>query len=252
MNELLENYILADGTIISISLGLEYHFASNSPVRQATIQLAVRKRLSPTKWAPCQVQLQFQQLCRINIFEDFSSASYSDIVLTQLPDTTWYLSLDPFGNTSEPHEQDNLIIMANQLTLKEVLQPKTVDATQDKLLVERYIEAYNRFDMRGMLACLHPEVRFEHSTNGDVTVRLESKEAFESQAIRAAAWFAERTQRIMNLHWQDGQVEAAIDYHAVTATDLPNGVKAGTTLQFSGRSRFSFRDGLIAFIQDFS
>ncbi|RZK36119.1 MAG: hypothetical protein EOO57_07785 [Hymenobacter sp.] len=121
MNELLENYILADGTIISISLGLEYQFTSNSPVRQAIIQLAVRKRLSPTKWIPCQIQLQFHQLCRIKVLEDFSSASYSDIVLKQLSDTTWYLSLDPFGNTGEPHEQDNLVIVANQLTLKEVI-----------------------------------------------------------------------------------------------------------------------------------
>lgn len=127
-----------------------------------------------------------------------------------------------------------------------------MDTTQAKMLVEQYIEAYNRFDVPGMLACLHPEVQFEHSTNGVVTVRLDSKEAFESQAIRAVAWFAERTQRIMALRWQDEQAEATIDYFAVTATDLPNGVKAGTTLSFFGRSQFSFRDGLIAFIQDFS
>jgi ketosteroid isomerase-like protein len=127
-----------------------------------------------------------------------------------------------------------------------------MDAMQAQLLVERYIEAYNRFDVPGMLACLQPDVQFEHSTNGDVTVRLDSKEAFESQAIRAAAWFAERTQCITALRWLGEQAEADIDYHAVTATDLPNGIKAGTTLRFSGQSRFLFRDGLIAFIQDFS
>lgn len=127
-----------------------------------------------------------------------------------------------------------------------------MDATQAKVLVESYLDAYNRFDVPGMLACLQPDVRFEHSTNGDVTVRLDSKDAFESQAIRAAAWFSERTQRITAFHWQDERAEADIDYFAVTATDLPNGVKAGTTLHFAGRSRFSFRDGLIAFIQDFS
>lgn len=127
-----------------------------------------------------------------------------------------------------------------------------MDATQAQLLVERYIKAYNCFDVPGMLACLQPDVQFEHSTNGDVTVRLDSKEAFESQAIRAAAWFAERTQRITALRWLGEQAEADIDYHAVTATDLPNGIKTGTTLNFSGQSRFSFRNGLIAFIQDFS
>lgn len=127
-----------------------------------------------------------------------------------------------------------------------------MDAAQAQALVERYIDAYNRFDVPGMLACLHPEVQFEHSTNGDVTVRLDGKAAFEAQATRAAAWFAERTQRVTAFRWQGEQAEADIDYFAVTATDLPNGVKAGTTLNFSGRSRFSFRDELIAFIQDFS
>jgi ketosteroid isomerase-like protein len=127
-----------------------------------------------------------------------------------------------------------------------------MDATQAQVLVDKYIEAYNGFDVPGMLACLHPDVQFEHSTNGDVTVRLDGKAAFEAQATRAAAWFRERTQHVTTFRWQDEQADAAIDYFAITSTDLPNGIKAGTTLQFSGRSVFSFRDELIAFIQDFS
>lgn len=127
-----------------------------------------------------------------------------------------------------------------------------MDATQAEKLVDSYIEAYKGFDVPGMLACLHPDVQFEHSTNGDVTVRLDGRAAFEAQATRAAAWFSERTQHVTAFRWQDEQAEAAIDYFAITATDLPNGIKAGTTLQFSGRSVFSFRDELIAFIQDFS
>jgi ketosteroid isomerase-like protein len=127
-----------------------------------------------------------------------------------------------------------------------------MDATQAEKLVDSYIEAYNGFDVPGMLACLHPDVQFEHSTNGDVTVRLEGKAAFEAQATRAAVWFSERTQHVTAFRWQDEQADVAIDYFAITATDLPNGIKAGTTLQFSGRSVFSFRDELIAFIQDFS
>jgi hypothetical protein len=127
-----------------------------------------------------------------------------------------------------------------------------MDAMQAKMLVDKYVEAYNSFDVPGMLAGLHPEVQFEHSTNGDVTVRLEGKAAFEAQAIRAAAWFTERKQHVTAFRWQDEQAEVNVDYFAITATDLPNGIKAGATLQFSGRSSFSFRDELIAFIQDFS
>jgi ketosteroid isomerase-like protein len=127
-----------------------------------------------------------------------------------------------------------------------------MDAMQAKMLVNKYVEAYNGFDVPGILACLHPDVQFEHSTNGDVTVRLEGKAAFEAQATRAAAWFTERKQHVTAFRWQDEQAEVDVDYFAITATDLPNGIKAGTTLQFSGRSVFCFRDKLIALIQDFS
>ena len=127
-----------------------------------------------------------------------------------------------------------------------------MNVMQAEVLIDKYIEAYNGFDVPGMLACLHSDVQFEHSTNGDVTVRLDGKAAFEAQATRAAAWFMERTQHVTAFRWQDEQAEANIDYFAITATDLPNGIKAGTILQFSGRSIFSFRDELIAFIQDFS
>ncbi|MVN76332.1 nuclear transport factor 2 family protein [Hymenobacter sp. HMF4947] len=127
-----------------------------------------------------------------------------------------------------------------------------MDATQAEMLVVKYIEAYNFLNVPGMLACLHTDVKFEHSTNGDVTVRLDGKAAFEAQATRAAAWFMERNQYITAFRWQDEQAEVDIDYFAITATDLPNGIKPGTILQFSGRSVFTFRDELIAFIQDFS
>ncbi len=120
MSELLENYILSDGEIISLILSLDYQFISNSLNRQVTIELKIRKRLSMTQWVPCKIQLQFQQIRQIKIFEDFSSISYSDIVLKQLPDKAWYLSLDPHSNTGEPHEQDNIVVIADLLIVKEL------------------------------------------------------------------------------------------------------------------------------------
>lgn len=127
-----------------------------------------------------------------------------------------------------------------------------MDAIRAQAAIGSYLDAYNSFNVAGMLAGLHPDVQFEHSTNGEVTVRLDGKAAFEAQATRAAAWFTERTQRVTAFRWQDEQAEADIDYVAITATDLPNGMQAGTVLSFSGRSRFSFREGLIVLIQDFS
>lgn len=120
MSELLKDYVLSDGEIVLFSLSLDYQFVSTSLNRQATIELKIRKRLSTTELVPCQIQLKFQQIRQIKVFEDFSSVSYSDIVLKQLPGSEWYLSLDPYGNTNEPHEQDNLVLIARFLTVKEL------------------------------------------------------------------------------------------------------------------------------------
>ena len=119
-------------------------------------------------------------------------------------------------------------------------------------MIDEYIEAYNCLDVPGMLACLHRDIQFEHLVNGIVTMRLSGRAAFEAQATRAAAWFMERQQYVTAFQWQDGRAEVAIDYFAITAAELPDGTKPGTILQFAGRSSFSFRDGLIIFIQDAS
>ena len=48
------------------------------------------------------------------------------------------------------------------------------------------------------------------------------------------------------------QAVATIAFRAVVAADLPNGLKNGQVLNFSGRSEFEFQDGTIARVTDIS
>ena len=121
-----------------------------------------------------------------------------------------------------------------------------------KQLVESYIEAYNSFDVAAMLSCLHPGVTFENVSGDTVTLRIDGKEEFEAQAQQAIGWFMERQQHIKAFYFQENRAEADIDYFGIIAVDLPNGLKAGTVLQLTGQSVFTFRDGLIASIKDIS
>jgi ketosteroid isomerase-like protein len=127
-----------------------------------------------------------------------------------------------------------------------------MEALGAKFLVEHYIEAYNRFDVSDMLSCIHPDVTFENLSDGIVTHRAEGKRAVEGQAQQAVRWFMERNQHVKAFHFQDNRAEVDIDYFAITAVDLPNGLKAGTVLQLTGTSIFTFRDELIDSIQDIS
>ncbi|HEX8428374.1 nuclear transport factor 2 family protein [Hymenobacter sp.] len=128
-----------------------------------------------------------------------------------------------------------------------------MDLSQAQLLVNSYIEGYNDSDVAGMLACLQPDIIFENIENSRVTLRLDGKAAFEDQASKSVGWFMERHQQVTAFRFEDGRAEADIDYFAITSVDLPKyGLKAGTILQFTSKSIFTFRDNLIDSIQDIS
>ena len=127
-----------------------------------------------------------------------------------------------------------------------------MDSLQARQLIDSYLDAYNCFELEGMLACLHPEVIFENVEKGEITLCLRGKAAFETQAAQALEWFMERSQHVTAFHFQQGRAVADIDYFAITAVELPNGVKPGTVFQLAGQSIFTFRDGLIVSITDIS
>ncbi|AHJ99412.1 nuclear transport factor 2 family protein [Hymenobacter swuensis] len=127
-----------------------------------------------------------------------------------------------------------------------------MDSYQAKKLVTDYIEAYNRFDVAGMMAPLHDEVTFRNVAGGEVSLTTHGKAEFQAQAEQAKQYFSQREQRVTDWQIADNRVEVLIDYSAVAAMDFPNGLKTGDTLQLQGKSVFQFADGKIIAIDDIS
>ena len=121
-----------------------------------------------------------------------------------------------------------------------------------KQLIEAYIEAYNRFDVAGMLAPLRDDVIFQNVANGEITLTLSGKEAFRQQAEQATQYFSVREQRVTDWQVNGELVEVAIDYKAVAAIEFPNGLKPGDSLHLQGKSVFQVEDGQIISIEDIS
>jgi len=119
-------------------------------------------------------------------------------------------------------------------------------------MVRAYLDAYNRKDVAGMLSCLTDDMTFEHVSNGAEPVRVEGKPAFAALARHSAEAFRERHQAVREVVVGADSVAIAVDYRAVVAADLPNGLKAGQRLALQGTSFFTIRDGRIARIVDFS
>ena len=119
-----------------------------------------------------------------------------------------------------------------------------------RALIERYVAAYNAFDVPGMLALLHPDVTFQNVAAGEVTAQAHGLDEFRELAERAATLFASRRQTIRRYVPEGEGASIEIDYEGVLAADLGPALRAGDTLRLTGRSTFRVRDGRIASIVD--
>ena len=113
------------------------------------------------------------------------------------------------------------------------------DASQQDL-INRYLAAYNAFDIEAMLAQLEPGICFENFSGGQLTAETSGIEAFRQLAEQSKGQFAEREQRITGLAREGDVLVADIAWRGRLARDIPDGPKAGTVLEMSGRSEFGF------------
>jgi hypothetical protein len=117
-------------------------------------------------------------------------------------------------------------------------------------LIDRYLAAYNGFDVEAMLAVLSPDVRFENYSADELTAQASGIDEFRRLAEQSTSIFAEREQRIAALESDGNTIIARIDFHGRLAADIPGGPPAGTVLDLHGESVFTFNDGLISVIVD--
>jgi len=117
-------------------------------------------------------------------------------------------------------------------------------------LIERYIEAYNTFDIETMISTLHPDIVFQNISNGEINAETHGIEAFRTLAEQSKTLFTSRKQTITHIETNESQTHIDVTFEAILAIDLPNGLKAGELLQLQGSSEFTFRDGKIVSIMD--
>ncbi|KAA9005020.1 nuclear transport factor 2 family protein [Paenibacillus spiritus] len=119
-------------------------------------------------------------------------------------------------------------------------------------IIEKYVKAYNSFDVEGMIQLLHKDIVFRNFSNGELQTVTRGTEAFRELAEQSSQMFSSRRQTLTAYRASGDQAEVQIDYEGRLAIDLPNGLKAGDTLQLKGKSVFEIKEGRIALIQDYS
>jgi len=120
-------------------------------------------------------------------------------------------------------------------------------------IVRNYIQAYNNFDVEGMVQHFSEDVVFENIQNGVTTDSLEGIEAFKEQAESAKSFFEDREQVISELHESSNLIEVRIQYTASLAMDISDTMKQGDKIELAGKSYFYFNDqNQVVKLQDLS
>jgi hypothetical protein len=117
-------------------------------------------------------------------------------------------------------------------------------------IIARYINAYNTFDIDGMLSYIDDDIRFENISNGEVTLATNGIAELRDQALKAKRFWSEREQKITHIEYKADRVEVDIDYRGVLAVDVLNGMNAGSEIILKGRSIFKFKEGKIIELKD--
>ena len=122
--------------------------------------------------------------------------------------------------------------------------------TDQKQIIENYVNSYNNFNVDGMIKDLADDIVFENFSNGKSELKIEGLKAFKLQAGRAKQYFKERKQVIESWEFKEKEVIIGIAYKAILAVDLSEDLKVGDTLGLKGISIFTFENGKIKSIVD--
>ena len=92
---------------------------------------------------------------------------------------------------------------------------------EKRAAIERYLAAYNAFDIDGMMSVIHRDVRFKNVSGGEVNVTASGADEFRKLAERSRKLFSSRKQTMTSFDMKDDQVWIGVDYEGVLASDLP-------------------------------
>src|SRR6476469_381137 len=101
---------------------------------------------------------------------------------------------------------------------------------QREKIIQDYVDAYNHFNIEKMIANLDEAIYFKNISNAVINMAFTGLASFKEQAENAKHLFSKRTQTITSFKHRDHETEIEIIFHAILATDIPNGPKKGDEL----------------------
>ena len=122
----------------------------------------------------------------------------------------------------------------------------------NKAIVEKYIEAYNTFNIEEMLSYFLETALFENISNTSGSISVQGISEIKKLANKSKEFFISRKQEIIRMHEGNDHIAVEVLYKAVLNIDFSDTLKKGAALELKGVSIFEFKDGKISRLADFS
>lgn len=123
-------------------------------------------------------------------------------------------------------------------------------------IIAQYLGAYEAMDVEALVGCLAEDVVFENISNHAGQMKIEGREKFREVAVQSTAAFSERRQEVKDVvgsgDASNGRWAVEILFQGTLATDMGEGMPAGTHFNLRGVSLISVANGKITQISDFS
>ncbi len=114
-----------------------------------------------------------------------------------------------------------------------------------KEIVQKYISAFNDFDIETMVSLMHSDCIYEGRTNGTLTYSIKGKHGFRQVCTMSKNNYKYRKQVIEGFTRIEDKLEVKIYFKATLAVDIDDLGKKGEQIAFETKSIFEFKNGLI-------
>jgi len=114
-----------------------------------------------------------------------------------------------------------------------------------RITVQKYISAYNDFDIETMVSLMHADCIFESRENNVVMFSTKGKTSFRQICNLSKKNYKYRNQVIEDFKHYDNKVEVKLYFKATLAVDIPDLGKKDEQIAFETKSIFEFKNDLI-------
>jgi len=117
-----------------------------------------------------------------------------------------------------------------------------MNSEEKRAVIERYVQAYNAFDVEAMAALLHPDAEYLRITDGEVTARASGLQEFGTLAAEEGKQCSSRKLTVMQDYEKGGQVLLELKLTCVLAAEVAERLQGGETLTLEGVGEVTFHE----------